>query len=121
VVKADYANVIKINKATGLFKVGDTKNALKWYIYLFATGKDGVDSGKSSVPNVYLHLYDPPPAKVYPPEFIFINKKPVLNSDKELIIETKLNTYDDRKYWKEPERYTFKRYFTMFLPGTFDA
>jgi hypothetical protein len=100
VAGADYADVIKINEATGLFEVVDTKNSLKWYIYLFATGKDGVDSGISKVPNVYLHLYDPPPAKVYPPEFVFVNKKTVVNSDKEIIIETKLDSYDDLKYWK---------------------
>lgn len=77
----DYLKVVTIDQFTGEISVIDTTNAVKWHIFLSASGQDGVKSGTATVQNVYLHLYDPPPAEVFPAEFKFVNDVPVTNSE----------------------------------------
>ena len=110
-----------INETTGAFNVTDHETPIKWYVYLYATGKDGVDSGNASVPNVYVHLYDPPPAEVFPPEFRFVSDVPVANTLGEQIVTKSIESYDDSTYWDDPKKYTLRRYYNMFLPSTFDV
>jgi len=43
----DYSKVISINETNGTLFVIDTTNAVSWNIFLNASGRDGVSSGKS--------------------------------------------------------------------------
>lgn len=48
--EADYLKVINIGETTGWVNITDTSKPLKWFVYLTASGKDGVVSGSSTVP-----------------------------------------------------------------------
>jgi hypothetical protein len=66
-----------------------------------------------------MHIYDPPPAEVFPPEFKFVDT-PVTNADGEQIVTKTFESYKDTNLFADPKVNPVKRYFTMFLPSMFD-
>ena len=67
--KDDIAKVLTFDKLTGIINVTDTTNPVRWHIFLRAWGKDNMTSATTLTQNVYLNLYNPPPAVVIPPVF----------------------------------------------------
>ena len=115
-----WGKVFLLETNTGWLNITDNSTAVTFYIYLAATGKDGMNSSKSATQNVVIHLYDPPPAIVIPPEFN-LDVVPKTNADKELVIEKSVQSNKDVKIFDDKKVNTVKQYYTMFFPGTIDV
>ena len=63
--------VASIDETTGVFTLKDVTKALKWHVWLSATGPDGMASGVSTIWNMMFHLFSPPPVIILAPRFKF--------------------------------------------------
>jgi hypothetical protein len=68
---SEISSVASIDENTGVFTLKDVTYPMKWHVWLSATGPDGMASGISSVYNMMIHLFNPPPVVILAPRFKF--------------------------------------------------
>jgi hypothetical protein len=66
-------SVASIDEATGVFTISNSSEAMKWQVWISATGPDGMKSGLSTIFNMKIHLFNPPSNEkaILAPKFMF--------------------------------------------------
>ena len=69
----EISSVASIDTTSGVFTLKNSTEAIKWQVWISATGPDGMASGVSDIFNMKINLFNPPnnTKKIEAPEFKF--------------------------------------------------
>jgi len=75
----EISSVASMNTTSGVFTLKNSNEAMKWQVWISATGLDGMKSGVSDIFNIKINLFNPPlTKKIEAPEFKFTEKSGTL-------------------------------------------